>query len=404
MDTITHGIAGALIGKAVFGGDNMFPTKPMSKARITTWALMLGAIFPDSDTLRDIFSHNELLMITWHRSLTHSILLLPLFALGLAALTRWVATKFRWEAPSFAFLTAIYAVGIASHILLDLVTTFGTMIWSPLNYARPAWDLLFIVDVTFTAILLVPQLLAWEYADKKQARMRGVLLWLLFSLLTFGVGVLGQMIGAPISTAALAVAVMIFSLLCIFPALRGWGAGVKLATWNRGGLALACVYLALTVVAHHRALERVQRFVTFQGIQPQSIGALPFPPSLLAWDGLIRTARGVYELRMDLSQPSGIPASAEEAAAAAQTPLTYRYYPDAPANHYIELARQLPEVQRVLWFDRFPVTRFRKINGQAVVEILDMRFPSLRADKASSFTYQVRFDSNEKVLEQGWVK
>ena len=46
MDTITHGIAGALIGKAVFRGEDMFASKPMNRARIITWSLMLGAIFP----------------------------------------------------------------------------------------------------------------------------------------------------------------------------------------------------------------------------------------------------------------------------------------------------------------------------------------------------------------------
>jgi len=71
MDTITHGIAGALIGKAVFRGEDMFASHPMNRGRIITWSLMLGAIFPDSDVLRDIFSHDKLLMITWHRSITH---------------------------------------------------------------------------------------------------------------------------------------------------------------------------------------------------------------------------------------------------------------------------------------------------------------------------------------------
>src|SRR5580765_8099684 len=111
MDTITHGIAGALIGKALCSGDNMFPPKPMSRARIVTWALMAGAIFPDSDVLRDIFSRNDLLMITWHRSLTHSLLLLPLFSLLLAALTQWIAQRLEWDAPPFATLTTVYAVG-----------------------------------------------------------------------------------------------------------------------------------------------------------------------------------------------------------------------------------------------------------------------------------------------------
>ena len=108
MDTITHGIAGALLGKAVFGGEDLFSSaeKGVSRGRILTWASMLGAIFPDGDIVRDIFSRDPLLVITWHRSITHSFLMLPAFALALAALTRWFARKRRWEAPSFALLDA----------------------------------------------------------------------------------------------------------------------------------------------------------------------------------------------------------------------------------------------------------------------------------------------------------
>src|SRR5712691_13330765 len=109
MDTITHGIAGALIGKAVFRGGDMFGAHPMNRGRIITWSLMLGAIFPDSDVLRDIFSHDRLLVITWHRSITHSLVMLPLCALLLAAITRAFANSRKWEAPGFAALTGIYA-------------------------------------------------------------------------------------------------------------------------------------------------------------------------------------------------------------------------------------------------------------------------------------------------------
>src|SRR5881396_2879846 len=76
MDTITHGIAGALIGKAVFRGEDMFASRPMNRGRFITWSLMLGAIFPDADVFRDIFSHDKLLIVTWHRSITHSLVLL----------------------------------------------------------------------------------------------------------------------------------------------------------------------------------------------------------------------------------------------------------------------------------------------------------------------------------------
>ena len=403
MDTVTHGIAGALIGKAFCSGDNMFPVRSMSRARITTWALMLGAIFPDSDVLRDIFSKNELLVITWHRSLTHSLLMLPLFALLLAALTQWIARKFQWESPSYAALTGTYAIGILSHILLDLVTSFGTMVWSPLAWSRPAWDLVFIVDFTFAGIFLIPQLLAWVHLDPKHAPRRAVLMWMLFIPVTFAISAIGRIVGAPISTAAVGVAILVFSVLFLIPAFRGWGGRLRLATWNRMGFAAACIYIGLAVLAHQRALERIRKFAEFQGIQAQAIGALPLPPSLWNWDGLIRMSRGVYELRMDLSQPSGIP-DRTAAAPVSQGDFTYRYFPDARSNSLIERARQLPEVQKVLWFDRFPVTRFHKEGEESVVEILDLRFPQVRPDRPASFTYRVRFDAAGKVISQGWAR
>jgi membrane-bound metal-dependent hydrolase YbcI (DUF457 family) len=401
MDTITHGIAGALIGKAFGKGDDMFPAKPVTRARIVTWSLMLGAMFPDIDVLRDIFSHDHLLVITWHRSITHSLPMLPIFSLLLAAPTRWIARKFKWDAPSFAILTLIYAVGILSHILLDLVTTFGTMIWSPLKWSRPAWDLIFIVDFTFTGILLIPQFLAWVHGDAKLARLRSLLVWLVFVLLTFSVVALARIVGAPISLTAVGVIIMILSLLILLPAMRGWGTRIRFAAWNRAGFIAACFYLALAVFAHHKAFERTQKFAAFQGVQVESIGALPLPPSLLSWDGLIRTQRGVYELRTDLSQPSGIPDGADPAGAA-QASFTYKYFPDAPMNNFIQRSRQLPEVQKVLWFDRFPVSRFHKEGTEAVVEILELRFPPMRPDRPASFTYRVRFDADGKVISQGW--
>src|SRR5215472_10797391 len=121
MDTITHGIAGALIAKAAFRGEDML-ARPISgtRGRIITWSLMLGAIFPDSDVFREFFSNNDMLIMTWHRSITHSLVCLPIFTIALAALTRWLGRWRGWDSPSLAVLTGIYAIGIVSHILLDL--------------------------------------------------------------------------------------------------------------------------------------------------------------------------------------------------------------------------------------------------------------------------------------------
>src|SRR5467141_1270733 len=153
MDTITHGIVGALAGKALFAGRDV-PTgsakggtyhalsSPAARAAIV--ACTLGAMFPDIDIFAGPLARNPLAIMEWHRNITHSLVMLPLWALLLAAvslpLARWVG----WKPPSFAMLVGIYAFGLGSHVFLDLVTNFGTMIWSPLSYSRVAWDWLFI--------------------------------------------------------------------------------------------------------------------------------------------------------------------------------------------------------------------------------------------------------------------
>lgn len=404
MDTITHGIAGALIGKALFRGEDLVSRRPMNRARIITWALMLGAIFPDSDVIRDMLSKNDMLMITWHRSYTHSLLCLPVFAIVLALISQWFARWRKWEAPSLAQLTGIYAVGILSHILLDLVTTFGTMIWSPLGWSRPAWDLLFIVDFSFTGILLIPQLLEWANRDALHAKRRALIMWVVVVPSPFAIAAIARIVGAPISEAAILTACLFFSLLFLLPAFRGWGSKVSRVAWTRAGFVVACCYIGMTIHAHHQALQRVRDFVAFEKIQPESIGALPFPPSLLNWDGLVRTSRGVYEIQMDLTKKNmfAMKAGAEPAAADSDA-IEYKYLPDAPTNTWIQRAKALPEVQKVFWFARFPVTRFHMENGEAIVEISDARFPRMRPDRPGGFTYRVRFDAAGNVVKKGWA-
>jgi membrane-bound metal-dependent hydrolase YbcI (DUF457 family) len=394
MDTITHGIAGALIGKAVFRGEDMFASGSINRGRVITWSLMLGAIFPDSDVFRDIFSSDKLLIVTWHRSLTHSLVLLPLWALLLAAITQALGRWRKWELPSFAALAGIYAVGLLSHILLDLVTSFGTMIWSPLQWSRPAWDLIFIVDFTLTAIFLVPQLLAWVYSHPEKVKARAIGVWLVFLPAPVLIARIAEIVGAPISSQVVLGATLLFTAIFLLPALQGWGVKIRHDTWNRAGFLASLIYVALTLYAHHVAFARIQKFAELYPLQVQSIGALPLPPSLWHWDGLVRTEHGVYELRMDLSdKPSDTELIAQE----------HHYYPDAFPNSYIDAARRLPEVQKVLGFARFPVTRFHKEGDVAIVEFADIRFQSALRDRPSSFTYRVRFAADGNVLSKGWV-
>jgi len=269
------------------------------------------------------------------------------------------------------------------------------MIWSPLEWSRPAWDLIFIVDFTLTAILLVPQLLAWVYAHPEKVKRRAVGMWLVFMPTPFLIARIGAIVGAPISDRVVLTVVVLFAAVFLLPAHLGWGSKIQHDKWNRAGFAAALIYVACVLYAHHVALARIQKFAELDHLQAESIGALPFPPSLWHWDGLVRTARGVYELRMDLSEK---PANDTEL-------LTreHHYYPDAPPNSFIEVAKRLPEVQKVLWFSRFPVIQFHPDGSEAVVEISDKRFPQTRRDRPAGFTYRVRFSSDGSVLSKGWV-
>jgi len=168
--------------------------------------------------------------------------------------------RLKWDSPSFGFLFVIYAVGILSHILLDLVTSFGTMIWSPLKWSRPAWDLIFIIDFTLTAIFLVPQIVAWVYAQEKGLQRRALASWLVFAAATVGVAFIALSVDAPISMRAILVVVVILAAVFLLPGLRSWGLRVRLATWNLAGLLLALGYIGAAAYAHRVALARVDHF------------------------------------------------------------------------------------------------------------------------------------------------
>src|SRR5271155_5906224 len=181
MDTITHGIAGALIGKGFFS---------RKAARVVVFSATVGAMFPDIDVVAEIFSRDPLAIVKYHRAITHSFIALPFFAALLAWLTRsgvaFLRTKHSkfsdLEAPSWPALTLIYGIAIASHILLDGMTSFGTRMWYPISTQRVAWDLLFIIDFSFTAIILVPQVIAWIYRDREKSRARAMRMWVVFTV------------------------------------------------------------------------------------------------------------------------------------------------------------------------------------------------------------------------------
>jgi membrane-bound metal-dependent hydrolase YbcI (DUF457 family) len=392
MDTITHGIAGALIAKAYFSD---------RYGKAATFALTVGAVFPDSDVVADLVTADPLAIVKYHRAITHSFVALPFFAFLLAILTRalipWVRRRFtRWrdiESPPLGILTLLYAIGIASHILLDGMTSFGTRMWYPISSKRVAWDWLFIVDFSFTAILLIPQIIPWIYSARPEgaqnaAKARAMRMWLIFTASTFLIWLLVRVAAYPFR---LSVAVLLSAVLAVLffaPAVRGWGFRARRSRLCQAGVVAMAAYILGCAAAHQAAMGRVQAFVEGKQVTADRIAALPIPPSLLDWGDAIRTPDGLYEAQFDLRD---------------KNPPTFWWVPDSPPDAFIARAWGLPTVQLYWGFARFPVVHSFERDGEHIVDFGENRFSSGRRRSPQPFTWEVVFDPSGNVLDEGWL-
>ncbi len=137
MDPVTHAAAGLLISQLLPG-----PSRGWSALAGTAFALL-----PDLDYF--LIFVDRLAFIRHHRGFTHSLLALFLFALLGAALGRALGGP-RWFRPLLFLGLAV----LASHLLLDLATSYGTQVLFPCSRQRFTLDWLFIIDPYLTGLLL----------------------------------------------------------------------------------------------------------------------------------------------------------------------------------------------------------------------------------------------------------
>ncbi len=125
MDTVTQVLLGASIGEAAFG------------RKLGKKALVFGGLcglFPDLDILADWV--DPWAQFTFHRSVTHSVLVLPFLAL----LFGWLAWRAwgREGRPRTWIHLAFWA--LVTHPLLDICTAYGTQLFWPLSHRRISLD------------------------------------------------------------------------------------------------------------------------------------------------------------------------------------------------------------------------------------------------------------------------
>lgn len=86
-----------------------------------------------------------------HRGVTHSLILLPLWALALS----WLLAKIVREPGGWRPLYGITAMAIGAHIAGDLITSYGTMILAPFSDWRAAIGTTFIIDLWFSGVIVL---------------------------------------------------------------------------------------------------------------------------------------------------------------------------------------------------------------------------------------------------------
>jgi inner membrane protein len=313
MDTLTHALSGALAARA---------TAPRT-ARISIAARVtvgfLAAAFPDIDWLLVYVS--PVAYLTGHRGVTHSVLLLPLWA-GLLA---WVCARFGPRGASWRDYFGVCAIALGIHILGDLITSFGTIVFAPASDLRVSWSTTFIIDLWFTGIILAGLAASWIW---RRSRVPAVL-----------------------------------------------------------GLAALSGYVGLQALAHGRAVDVGLDYAQRAGLTTARVSAVPRPVSPFNWLVVVTEQDRYHYANVNLVRdrtppPPGpdagfiarLGAAYEPVAAARWT--TLAKFGEAPAGQVLAAAAwDAPALAFFRWFAEYPALyRIDAANPARCVWFEDLRF------------------------------
>lgn len=145
MDAFSHALFGATLAQA------SAPQQPSALPPRHRLVLCgVAAVFPDVDFIG--FPLDPLRFLAdWHQGPTHSLILLPLWALTIGG-----AYGLACRRPgTLVAASALAGLGLASHIALDLMTAYGSAVFQPLSARRYAIGSLYLFDPVFLLIALV---------------------------------------------------------------------------------------------------------------------------------------------------------------------------------------------------------------------------------------------------------
>ncbi|PAU88284.1 hypothetical protein CK507_06940 [Pseudomonas sp. WN033] len=169
VDTLTHAVIGALGARTLIA--QRLPRR---------WSLAagaLGGLFPDIDYLWFLLDPLQF-HAYWHRSFTHSLLMLPLWAL-LLSVTLYLLGG-RKQNGWLLYLGC--ALGLGLHIAADLITAWDLQLFWPLSDWRTSLAWIFVIDPWFSALALTALLLCWRWPHAGWLGAAPLVLWLIWSI------------------------------------------------------------------------------------------------------------------------------------------------------------------------------------------------------------------------------
>jgi len=337
VDPVTHVASGLLLSQLI-------------AAPSRGWAALAGvilAVLPDLDYFLGL--GDRLAYIRYHRAFTHSLLAVPLWALLGAGVGRALGGP-RWFQP----LLLLGLATLSAHLLLDLGTSYGTQLFSPVSRRKFTLDLLFIIDPYMTFMLVAGALAA---------------LW------------------SP-----------------------GWGRRVGAVC-----LAGAVSYLFICGYYHHQALNLARQVFYTEAQAGATVAALPQPFSCRRWQLIAAQPQEIKQALVELPylarlRMTGNAREVQAAAASIPCPRVPDGGYQPPESLVIQdwraanaaLPVYVPEAQRLLEiyldFARFPL--LARVENQAdgfLLEWVDLRFTV--PGRPFPFVLQMRLDAAGNLLQ-----
>lgn len=226
MDPITHTLSGAILSRTGFY---------QKFGRMATIILLAAAIIPDIDHF-SLRLAGPLAYLKYHRGFTHSIL--GGFVIAVIMTSILCSIKRFRENLGYQTTFCLFLLGIYTHIFLDLITSYGTQILFPFSDKRYSLDLVFIIDLYFTALMLIP--------------------------------------------------------LILIRFKRKWAKAISIIS-----VAIVIIYLGIAFTSKTIAIKRTNVWANKLGIFSKRVEALPLPFSPFRWSVYIEDDKRFYQVNVD---------------------------------------------------------------------------------------------------------